>query len=440
MVRTAKNASLRTGVPSRHGGTFSIPGADVRQRGSSTTQLLALQRLAGNAAVVQLLDHGLSPGQAASPMNGLHAQRKTKRSEASTAREETKRPSLEDHLRSEMQRGGITVAVYVSPLRKRWQTTGTGKNKKRKLIETEVSGASEFQGQAQQFAEDHGAIGIASGTPEVGKAMELTDDVPSMLGSLQKDLQGTLEPAPAGETSGEQIPIRRLAIFTHGERDQIEAAPEGNWIKTSLVPWVAGMAPYLSASPSVLLYACSTAGAPAKGIPFAEAVQQALQADLDEIHGESSPQVWGHKVAGHTTTNRFLKSFGSGGSGDLIEDSGWHLARLAATQAGVVERLGSRDVTALVRKATAAAGKIFSVAGKDRGRTNPQQVVMREVPMIGIPRLWEFLGGAVQPTPQEFDMSTASAQRMIAGLVIFREKLGPHLKGLQLLATKLGSA
>ena len=321
------------------------------------------------------------------------------------------RRQLAQRLLDRAAMGGITVAAYVAQL-------------------PTVKGAGEFQTQAKQYAQDHRALGLVGGTLREGAAMELSSSLPSLLDSLSTAVEALLADFP--EITGPEpiwIPIKTLAIFTHGSRRGLQAGPRAQWIRKQLVPWVEGIAPYLAPAPLVILYACSTAGQPPTGLPFAEELRLALAAELEELHGLEAgvePVIWGHTTVAHTTANRFLVEFRGGvysASTDLLEELGRRLASLAierAQSAGAEFTLTAdqRDkVDGRGRQAMQRVLKPTSTSPLD-----PTQVYIREIAYMGVDRVWRDLSSETTPDLSDVGLEPDATVRLTEGLRTFQAR------------------
>lgn len=288
--------------------------------------------------------------------------------------------SMASSLATKQKAGGMTVAMYAGKA---------------------VKSHREFEYQGQQFARDHGAIGVQGGRLAEGVAMPLEVSSAALLDKTSRGVQQVLSAHPElTDGGGPTVPVDELAIFTHGGRGELNVVPADGWISSKGVDrWVAGVAPYLSASPRIMLYACSTAGARPRAIPFAEALRLSVDKHLRRLHGEGpevGSEVWGHQTVGHTTANRLLSVFkeGLGAMGTSLNGAlGVKMAALAAEMA---------DRTDLSEKAAArlaASGKTHMEAvlqayrggkkgGSATGSKDPLNVLAREAGNIGIERMW----------------------------------------------------
>ena len=315
--------------------------------------------------------------------------------------------------------GGVTVAAYVT------QIPG-------------VRGAGEFQRHAAQYAKDHRAVGLDGNTVAEGVAMELTSSLPSLLASLSTAIGALLADFP--DVTGHEpvrVPVKTLAIFTHGSRRGLQAGPRAEWIRSQLRPWVEGIAPYLGPSPLVLLFACLTAGQPPTGLPFAEELRLALAAELEELYGpaaEVEPVVWGHTTRGHTTANRFLVEFRGGSysaSTDLLAELGRRLAALA------IERARSADPTLVVTEAQRATAErrgreaMQRVLLADTGAQNPTQVYVREIGYMGTDRVWRDLSSEATPDLSDLGLEPDATVRLTEGLRAFQRRFATERDRLQ---------
>jgi hypothetical protein len=258
-----------------------------------------------------------------------------------------------------------------------------------------VKSFPEFTSQAGQYARDHGAFGVLDGKLQEGVAMPLSESLPTLLERTRLGVEGVVAGHP--ESTGGKVtavPVDNLAIFTHGEKTGLQVAAGGQWLMTKknlkvLQYWVEQLAPYLSASPRVVLYACSTGGARSDGIPFAEALRQTLDEALERRHGKGEgvgSEVWGHLTVGHTTANRLLAEFerGAGDTGqDLNTALGAKLASRAALDAGREKDLTDVQVRALAEIGREHMTKVLvAYRGKKSatGKTDPLQTYVRRSP------------------------------------------------------------
>lgn len=315
--------------------------------------------------------------------------------------------------------GGITVAAYVQQL-------------------PTVKGAAEFRGQARQYALDHRAVGLDGDKVREGVAMELTSSLPSLLASLNTAIEALLADFP--EVTGPEpvrVRVKTLAIFTHGTRRGLQAGPRAQWIRAQLCPWVEGIAPYLAPAPLVVLYACSTAGQPPTGMPFAEELRLALAAELEELYGPEAgvePVVWAHATVGHTTANRFLVEFRGGSysaSTDLLAELGRRLAALA------IERARSADPTLVVtaahrdtaeRRGREAMQRVLRAA---TGAQDPTQVYVREIGYMGTDRVWRDLSSEATPDLSDLGLEPDATVRLAEGLRVFQGRFATERDRLE---------
>lgn len=312
------------------------------------------------------------------------------------------------------QRGGITAAVYV------YRT---------------ARAASEFKRQANQYAEDHQALGVSGGRVRLGAAMEIEAGVSDNLRALQQGIQALLLRHPdLTDYQSIPIPIRTLAIFTHGGRTQLQAGPHAAWVQRSLEPWVESIAPYLSPSPRVLLFACSVSGDPPRGLPFSEALREMLQNALEQQYGpgtEVAPEVWGHTRPGHTTANALLRGFSGGpvssAGEELLVISRDRLVRLAVEQAGRSTALTERQQTRVASLAWRAMRKVWRA---ETGRQDPTNVFIREIPQMGIDRVWRMISTPMTPEVSDLGLTPEATTRLIEGLQVFQGRFAYELAKL----------
>lgn len=361
------------------------------------TAVLHMQRTVGNACV----------GHA------LHTTA-VQRRRGSPAAEPPERTVAEQVMNQLQARGGITVAVYV------YRT---------------ARAASEFQRQASQYAEDHQALGISGGRVRPGAAMEIETGVSDNLRALQLGIQALLLRHP--DLTGYQsipIPIRTLAIFTHGGQTQLQAGPHAAWVRRSLEPWVESIAPYLAPSPRVLLFACSVSGDPPRGLPFSEALREMLQDALEQQYGpgtEVAPEVWGHTRPGHTTANALLRGFSGGpvssAGEDLLVISRDRLTRLAIERSGRATALTERQQTQIEALAWRSMRKVWRA---ETGRQAPTNVFIREIPQMGIDRVWRMISTPMTPNVSDLGLTPEAATRLVEGLYVFQERFTDELDRL----------
>ena len=332
--------------------------------------------------------------------------------------------SMASSLATKQKAGGMTVAMYAGKA---------------------VKSHREFEYQGQQFARDHGAIGVQGGRLAEGVAMPLEVSSAALLDKTSRGVQQVLSAHPevtAG--AGPTVPVDELAIFTHGGKGGLNVLPADGWLWSKGVDrWVEGVAPYLSASPRIMLYACSTAGTRPKAIPFAEALRLSIDKHLRRLHGEGpevGSEVWGHQTVGHTTANRLLSVFkeGLGSSGTSLNGAlGVKMAALAAEIA---------DRTDLAEKAAArlaASGQAHMEAvlqayrgGKKAasatGSTDPLNVLAREAGNIGIERMWLGITTTDPIDLTDVGLTAPARERVEQGFaevrVRFRHRLGQLVK------------
>ena len=349
---------------------------------------------------------------------------------------ERKRAELAAGILSEWQmKGGLTVAFYGGHVH------GPG-------------AAGEFKRQAEQFADDHGALGLKGGSVKFGAAMDITKDIPALLADLETELDKVL-------LESRRIPVQTLAIFTHGIEKKLEAGPpqpgqteQVQWIQ-DVKGWVGRIAPYMSPSPSVLLYACRAGGKPATGVPFAEAVEEYLQEDLAMSYQGPGmlvdPKVWGHKTAAHTVANPNLVEF-SGGIPAVQDD---FPTRLGAAMADRAVKLAGRGYVAgaamsglppitaeqrsvLVSDAARRVLKIFQISPAEQTSTNPKVVYFREIPMMGMDRMIADLLTDATPDFSYLHLSAKATARVASGFQAFKASIDKEIPWLVGLAQAAG--
>jgi hypothetical protein len=345
------------------------------------------------------------------------APKKTKKEAEPTPEEERQ---LAQKIIADIKSGGLTVALYAA---------------------SNVGSVAEFQRQAQQFAGDHLALGVNGGRVRQGEkaAMQMEDDIPSRLSALSISVGQLLEKFP-DLTGGKclVVPIKNIAIFTHGEPYSLQASGKGKWI-SSLEKWVAALTPYLAPSPRVLLYACSTAGTPdaekgkrTNGLPFAEAIRLEMQKQLKAKYGENAnvdPEVWGHLNAGHTTANNRLKGFGgtAGVGTGLLETVTAKLAELALNNVGG-DPLTANQISKLQTSARKATNRILKA---ETGTKDPTNAYIREIPFIGINKVWQQISTKDEPNFADIGLSEDTNKRLGTALALFRQRFDTELPKLE---------
>ncbi len=397
------------------------PHAESRPRGIAKADATAEREANANA---------INFGQSRSPRSSLgttssgliHCQPKGARNDLA-----------EEIRRVWRQRGGITVAFYGGKV----HGPGAG---------------PEFQRQATQFAQDHRAIGMPGGKAEAGVAIEITKSIPALLEDLEVAISGILREST-------RVPVRTLAIFTHGIETELEAGPIGGtsaqvqWI-SDVKGWVNQLAPYLSLAPSILLYACRTGGQPAKGMPFAAGVAQYLQEAIAARHpgnlSRVAPEVWGHRGAAHTTANPQVVKYGGTGAASNQEDFESRLA--TAMVAAAIERAGRHRAdrsavsgpppitddqqAALTKDAATAIRGIFRTIPAETGTKSPKNDYIREIPTMGIRRAVSDLVTEATPNFADLGLTSEAAMRVSEGFVIFKKLLDSELAKLQSVASR----
>lgn len=351
------------------------------------------------------------------------------------------RREIAEQLISELRdKGGITVAFYVAQLKK-------------------IKQHKEFKRQAVQYASDHNAWGLVDGVLTQGKAMELTESAPTKLENLFSEIDNLLNLYP-DLTESSSIPrtVNTLAIFTHGFNRRLQAGKNGEMIATedkaeeqssrarrenwtNLENWIAALTPFLSPSPTIPLFACSVSGQPDSGIPFAEALQYVLQSELEKQYtGQAtSPTVWGHTTSGHTTANRQLVGFGGNNSGekyDLISDISNKLVESIIRQTSQASSLTDDQLNKLKRQSRRLISRSLKAkTGKQEG-TN---VYIREIPQMGIERVWNDLTSLSSPNFSDLNLSESATSRLSQGFQEFRKRIDKDIESLSATLIKMTS-
>jgi hypothetical protein len=336
--------------------------------------------------------------------------------------------SMATSLAAKQKAGGMTVAMYA------------GKK---------VKSHAEFERQGKQFARDHGAIGVEGGRLGEGVAMPLETSSSSLLDKTSRGVEQVLSAHPeATDGNGARVPVDELAIFTHGGRRELNVVPGDGWLSSKRVDaWVESVGPYLSASPRVMLYACSTAGTPPKGVPFAEALRISIDKYLRRQHGDGpgvGSEVWGHQTVGHTTANRLLSVFKEG-----LGDAGTSLnGALGAKMAALAAELADRnDLSDSAAASLAKSGKAHMEAvlqayrgkklGSATGTKDPLNVLAREAGNIGIERMWLGITGTDPLDLTDVGLAAPARERLEQGFTEVRARFKPRLAQLVQEATKI---
>jgi hypothetical protein len=287
---------------------------------------------------------------------------------------------------------------------------------------------------------------MAGGKAKAGEAIEISKSIPELLESLEASISEILREST-------RVPVRTLAIFTHGIETELEAGPIGGtsgqvqWI-SDVKGWVNQLAPYLSLAPSILLYACRTGGQPAKGMPFAAGVAQYLQESIAARHPDKlsrvAPEVWGHRGAAHTTANPQLVKYGGAGAASNQQDFQSRLAN--AMVAAAIERAGSGrpgrsavsgpppitdgQRAALTKDAAAAIRRVFRISPAETGTKSPKNDYIREIPTMGIQRAVSDLVAEATSNFADLGLTSEAAKRVSEGFVMFKKLLDPELAKL----------
>ena len=369
-------------------------------------------------------------GKTTAPTAAQRAERaRAQREHARAEREQREHAALIDAIAHAETTGGLVVAVYGSHVH------GAGAQ-------------AEFKRQAEQFAADHRAIGVASGKAKVGAAMELTKDLSALLADLATAVSEVVGASVA-------IPIRSLAIFTHGIETQLEAAPPQSgqkervqWI-SDVQKWVATIAPYMAPAPQILLYACRTAGQPAKGVPFAEGLATEMQLALQQRYGAGAavgPQVWGHRQAAHTTANPRLVAFGGGPASvarDLLAELG---AVMVSRAVAVAAR--SRHLPALTPEqlrtleddgALACEKRVLRTTPAEQAQDAPKNVYVREIPQMGMDRVLRDFSRSMTPDFSDLDLTPDAVRRVAEGFRLVQALFDAEVAVLAQRASVMGA-
>jgi peptidoglycan hydrolase-like protein with peptidoglycan-binding domain len=277
----------------------------------------------------------------------------------------------------------------------------------------------EFKTQARAYASQHQTFGLRSGRlsrgVEIGIDQPVTTEIEQVL-TAASELLGRF---PDLYTERPTVRVQVLNIFTHGTTTALAAGPHGggHWIGAQR--FASGMAQHLTSRPIINLYACSTAGTVASGgSNFATAVQEQITRDLQQRDGaQAGAQVWGHQVAGHTTYNATLVGVGAGDG--LKTNLSARLAEQALAQRGITQPT-EQQRTQLMEAARRVLNSTFSRG--HTGSNDPRQVYFRDIPLLGMDRVWTDLSGATAPTGYgDLGMSEQGAALMVRGAAVYRE-------------------
>jgi hypothetical protein len=398
---------------------------------SPAQQMIKLQRSAGNHAVTDLI-----------------------KSKAGSSKTPTAEQVLAEAEHQNDVLGGTSVAFYVSGQKlghkkvKEQKLVHNKKTNKDELkdvmvdvkpvewVPIEVEGASEFLKQARQFASDHIAIGVQDGSLRSSEdaAMELRRTVPELLSSLYASIDAARTARGDPAANRKPIRIRTLAIFTHGWEQNLKAhvikgpnseplaaeltgqekdesgKPTGRSVYTAFVNSIGD---HLSPYGQVILYACRTAGLSNEdnpkqkvAVPLAAGLASGIQDRIKQTRGLSDTQVsidvWGHLDSGHTTANsRLAKLHGL----DSTTDSRTELAPFMADMAlqlvlarTLVFRNPDQYQTLtgalwpeLYEESLKGMRETFTVSKKQTGPDDPRNVFNREIPLLGLHRIFRDL-------------------------------------------------
>lgn len=374
--------------------------------------LLDLQNTLGNASLMRRLRGGDVLTQAnvmRDNRNGSASGGAATAQENSGAQEQQMAQQL---LQTIQQQGGLNIAVYMINL-----TDNPNK----------YENDDEFKTQAVAYASDHQTFSLRNGKLARGLPIGIDEAVTSEINHVVSAATALLQKFPDLAQQTPAVQVQTLNIFTHGSKRGLKAGATGNrWIRAK--HFTQGLAQYLTASPTINLYACSTAGTVASGGGnFATAVQQILTQELQQIHGEEAQAaVWGHKSARHTTYNPDLVGVGAGG--DLQGALAEQLAQMALTQRSIQQPTAAQQAQVLAAAKT-AIHKVFP-NGKFTGSTDPRQVYFRDIPLMGIARVWRNLTG--NGTSEDFadlGMSEAATARIARGAALFQTDFQTQLAG-----------
>ncbi len=376
--------------------------------------MLQLQHVVGNRAVNRLL-------------RSDHIQRVPSRPPLSNEERDARdRQTAQDLLNVIQQQDGLNLAVYMINLN---PTPGHYQND------------DEFVTQASQYAQDHRTFGLRDGQLARGVAIGIDEAVSAEAQHVISAANTLLARFPdLYQGDPPTVQVQTLNVFSHGDKTVLQAGHSGNrWVGPAT--FVRGLGQYMTSTPTVNLYACNTAGTVlGSGTNFATAIQQQLTQQLQARDGDDAhAEVWGHATARHTTYNPDLVGVGAGDG--LRVNMATRLVQQTLTEHGVSQpsdqqrqRLQTAAET-LFRQvfenhrvggdpATSLRAREFT------GSTDPRQTYFRDIPLLGMDRVWEDITGDSAPDVSDYsemDLSDQAAARMVTGAAFFRARYQARL-------------
>lgn len=297
---------------------------------------------------------------------------------------------------------------------------------------TKYENDDEFLTQARAYASEHMTYGIKGGKLARGVEIGMSAEVTTLISQVLTEANAVLSRNPNAASEGQSAKIQTLNVFTHGGTGGLASGPKETWRKPA--QFVKGLAPLLSSTPTINLYACSTAGTTRSGGPnFATAVQEMITKELKQLHGDQAKaSVWGHQVAGHTTYNHTLVGVGAG------DDFKLNLANRLVEKA-IAERGGQATDTQRASLLKAANEVIRGVFVKHHtDPKDPMHTYFRDISLLGMDRVWRDLNAAADPTDySDLGMSSKGAEKMVKGASAFRASYQAKLAGFDSKATTI---
>lgn len=273
----------------------------------------------------------------------------------------------------------------------------------------------EFRTQGVAYARDHLTWSVQGGKLRRGQGLTLDQPVTTEINAVIAAANDLLSRFPQSGGALPPVRIETLSIFTHGITTKLKSAPAGGW--QNATQFAQGLAPLLSSTPTINLYACSTAGTvQGGGTNFATALQESVTRDLRELHGEQAgASVWGHQVAGHTTYNHTLAGVGAGG--DFKSNLANRLVEKAVAERG--GQANDQQRASLLEAANRVIRAVF--VQHHTGPTDPQHIYFREIGVLGMDRVWRDLNADSDPADySDLGMSEQASGRIAQGAARFR--------------------
>lgn len=428
-IEFAEFGGIRESSPLLGSGDASSTNPAYKQ---SIPHVVRMQSLIGNAAVQRLLKPTL--------VSGREAVQRTPRSGAAATSavdpEAQARETAQQLIQVIQTQGGLNLALYLI-----------------NVNDTEAyDNDDEFLTQARQYARDHMTFGIRNSRlqrgVEIGIDQSHITEVEQVL-TAANELIGRF---PDLYTERPTARVQTLNIFAHGGTRGLEAGAStarNRWMGAQR--FATGLATHLTATPTINLYACNTAGTVASGGPnFATAVQEQITRELQETHGaDAHASVWGHTSARHTTFNPDLVGVGAGDG--IRTNLGARLVERAVAQRGLTQATDEqrsrlqplaetvfRHVFDVHRRAGDASVGNARMDGQRNftSSNDPRQTYFRDIPLLGYDRVWSDLTAASDPTNYgDLGMSEEATARMAQAAAFFRARFQTQLTSFNTQAT-----